>query len=137
MSLGSILKHIVGDADAESEKILKAARAEAGRITEQAHQEAEALYQANLAREKTAFEKGRLRLVVNARLENRKLLLGAKQELIDAVFNKLKSSLGKSKPKKQEIMHDKTREASADIDFYLSEIRLDFENQVARILFGE
>lgn len=135
MSLESILEHILNESKIQREKILEDARLEAGKVILQARQEAEALYKDIFEKEKAGYERHRHRLLVNARLEHKKGLLLAKQELIDAVFKKLKSTLRQESFKKEQVLADKVKEVPEDIDFYLSRFRHDHEAEVAKILF--
>lgn len=135
MSLESILGHILGEADTQEDKIMQEARRQRDTIIREAKIEAEKLYQEVLNKEKSLYETQRQRLIVNARLEQKKNLLRAKQELIDSVFKKLKSSLASNKFKKQQVFTDKVKEVPEDIDFYLEKIRQDYEGEVASILF--
>jgi len=136
MSLESILHHIIKDATFQQEKIMQAAKEEAHKIIQLAKPEAEKLYKEILEQEKSLCERQQRQVMVNAGLESKKNLLAAKQELIDAVFVKLKSTLKKDKFKKQQIAQDKIYEVAEDIDFYLHKIRPDYETEIAKILFG-
>lgn len=136
MSLESILNRILNDANAQREKIIQEALQEANRIIQEAKLEAEGLYNTGIQKEKALYESQKQRLIVNARLEYKKNLLKAKQELIDAVFEKLKPNLRKDKFKKQRIFQDKVQEVPEDINFYLDKVRLDYETDISRILFS-
>lgn len=137
MSLESIVNHILVEADSQKELILKEAKQQAESILKQAEQEAERLTQQIINQEKMLAEKERQKILVNARLEQKKNSLSAKQELIDAVFAKLKASLQEDRFKKQRIFKDKVQEAPEDIDFYLNRIRADCETEIAEILFSQ
>ena len=136
MPLESILDHILNNAKAQSDKITQQAKAEADKITQQAKKEAGKLYQDILDKEKDICDNQKQRDIVNARLEGRKELLKAKQEIIYSVFKKLKPIIKGDKFKKQQIYGDGTREGAGDADFYLDMIRLDYESEIAGILFG-
>lgn len=135
MSVESILSHILNKANAQKEKIVQEAKIGAEAILREAKKEAGKIYQEILDREKAVYESQRHKLIVNARLESKKNLLKAKQELIDSVFKELKSELGKIKLKKQQVTQDKVQEVAEDIDFYLSKIRPDYEGEIAKVLF--
>lgn len=135
MSLESILNHILGEAEVQKDKIIQEARQEADKIINQAKKEAEGLYNEILAKEKALAEHEKQAQIVHARLEAKKNLLRAKQDLIDTIFIKLKEDLKKEKLKKQQISHDKTHEVMEDIDFYLNRVRLDYETEIAKVLF--
>lgn len=135
MSLESILEHILNEARTQKEDMVQQARQKKELIIKQARQEADMLYQENIEGEKAHLERERQRQIVNARLESKKNLLKAKQELIGAVFEKLKSRLKSDKFKKQQISQEKVREIPEDLDFYLKRIRPDHEAEIAKILF--
>jgi len=135
MSLESILEHILNESDIERERIIKEAQLEADKILRQAELEAGVFYKEIFEKEKALYEAQKQKLIVNARLEQKKSLLAAKQELIDAVFKKLKIALKEEKFKKQQILADKVKEIPEDIEFFLANLRRDHETEVARILF--
>lgn len=137
MSLESILNHILAEANTQRDKIIQEAKFAADKIIQEAKQEAEALYQEELNKEKTLSLAQRQRLVVNARLEEKKKLLEAKQELIDNAFEKLKLTLKSDRFKKQQVSADRIKEVPEDIDFYLKQLRQDYETEIAGILFNE
>jgi vacuolar-type H+-ATPase subunit E/Vma4 len=135
MSFDSILTHIQDTAQTEAEKIIQQAKKEAERILQEARLQADKLYQELVAGESYLYEKEKQKLIVQARLQGKKNLLGAKQELIDEVFEKLKLALGKNKFKKEQVSQDKVHEVSEDTDFYLKKIRPDYEVEISALLF--
>lgn len=137
MSLGSILNHIIGEADKEKNNIIQQAQQQAEAIIQQAQQQADGIYKEIINAEKSLLEKEKKKLVVNSNLESKKKLLKSKQEMIDAVFEKLKSTLKKDRLKKQQIFKNRIEEVAADIDFYLDRIRLDNEAELAKIFFPD
>lgn len=136
MSLESILNRILNEANAEAEKIIQDANRQAEKIIQDAKLAADALYQDIISRAKADYEHQKQRLIVNARLEYKKNLLESKQEFINEVFNKIKSTVNSDKIKKKQISSDKAREVPEDIDFYLNKTRQDYETEIAGILFG-
>lgn len=135
MALESILEHILKEARIQKEKIIKDAKAESAKIIQEAKLQAQKLYEEILSQEKAWCEKKRQKLVVNTRLGSKKRLLLAKQEIIDSVFKELKPHLSKAKLKKQEIGHEKTHEVYEDVNFYLKQIRPEYEAEIAKLLF--
>lgn len=135
MSLEAIIQHILIEADKEKQKIMQQAMLQAQEIIRQAREEADDLYRGIINTQAGFEEKQKQKLIVNARLEAKKNLLIAKQELINAVFDRLKSGLNKTQLKKQQISQDKTQEAYEGIDFYLNKMRQDYEIKIAEILF--
>ncbi len=136
MSLDSIVEHILNQAKAEAENLIAQARKEAGGQIQDAKAEAETVYQSLLAKEKIVYEGQKQKLIVNARLESKKNVLLAKQELVDSVFDKVKVELHKSLPKKQKISREGSEEVSEDLDFYLKQLRPEHESQIAKTLFA-
>lgn len=136
MSLESILEHILNDAALGREKIIQEAGGQAQTILREARQEADILYQDILRKAGSDDASQKQRRIVGARLEYKKRLLEAKQELIDSVFKKAKSTLKSGVFRKQLVFADKVSEAAADIDFYFSKFRQDYETEIAQILFS-
>lgn len=137
MSLESILEHILNEAQTARDKIIQEAKLETDKIIQEAKLEVEKLYQDIIEKEKAFYLKQKQRLIVNARLGQKRSLLLAKQELMGAVFERLKSSLKSDKLKKEEIFIDKVHQAQADAGFYLDKFRQEYETEIAGILFRE
>lgn len=135
MSLDSIVERIQIEGLAQKEKIIQAAQKEAEELIYRARLEAERLNREIIETEKAIAERQKQSLIVNARLKARNALLSAKQELIGAVFEKVKISVGKGKFKKYLIFHEKISEAAQDPADYFENIRHEFETEIAGILF--
>lgn len=135
MSLDSILGHILDEANAQADKIIREAEEKATGIIQEAKAEAQKLYQEILEKEKALYEKERQCLIVNARLEQRKNLLAAKQELIGAAFERLKQTAKLDKFKRQVVTVEAVKEVPEDVDFYLVQLRQDYETEISAILF--
>ena len=135
MSLESILERILAEAVAQQEKIIQEALTQAEKVMQEARQSADILYQDILQKAKADSLSQKQMRIVNARLGHKRNILEAKQELIESVFKKTKSTLKDAAVKKQLVFADKVSEAAADIDFYLSTLRQDYESEIARILF--
>lgn len=135
MSLESILNYILAKADSEKQGIIREAKREADNIIREAKREAQELYQIIINQAKADCERHKQRLIVNARLEARNNLLKIKQELIDALIERLKPGLGKERLKGRRVFLDSEQDISEDANFYLDKIRLDYESEIARQLF--
>lgn len=136
MSLESIISHILEEAGTKKQEIIQQAQKETERIIQEARLAADNLYQDIIAKAKVDAERQKHQLLVQARLEQKKSLLKTKQELIDSLFQELKSTLREGKIKKQQVSEDKITEVPEDIDFYLEKSRHDYESEIAEILFG-
>ena len=135
MSLESIISHILEEAGTKKQEIIQQAQKETERITQEAQLEADNLYQDIIAQAKADAERQKHPLLVQARLEQKKSLLKTKQELIDSLFQELKSTLREGKIKREQVSQDKIKEVAEDIDFYLEQSRHDYESEIAGILF--
>lgn len=136
MSLDTIVDRILIEANSQKEGIVRQARQEADGIIRSAREDAQKIYDELCAQEKIRSDNQRRRAIANARLEAKKEILRAKQELIDAAFGRLKSELSKEKFRKTQVFPDKEVDVSEDIDFYLAKIRLDYEGEIIRNLFS-
>jgi vacuolar-type H+-ATPase subunit E/Vma4 len=136
MSIESILEHIQNQGLIARDKLLDEARIKKQELLEQANKAAQNIYQEILDREKALYQNNKHKKLVNARLNAKKSILSIKQQIIQEVFNALGPELTKAKLKKKQIAQDKTYEVNAEIDFYLKELRLSYESEVAKILFG-
>jgi vacuolar-type H+-ATPase subunit E/Vma4 len=135
MSLESILNHILDEAKQQRGQLIQEAVLAKEKIIQEAKQEARELYLEGLNKEKSIYESQRQKLIVRARLESKKDLLGARQELISSIFEKLKSQLHKDEFKKQQISFDKVREVPEDLDFYLKRLKPEYEAEISKIIF--
>ena len=136
MPLDAILNHIIAQGDSRKEKIIQEANQQAQGIIQDAKAEADKLYQEVIDKEKSLYLAEKQKRIVNGRLEAKRNLLRIKQELIDLLFKKLKSQLAKEKFRKKQVLMDKEQDTPEDIDFYLAKIRVDFESEIAKYLFG-
>ena len=136
MSIESILQRIANNADNESQQIIRQARQEAEVIIQQAQKEADQTYEVLFTKERFLYAAQKQRAMVNARLEHKKDSLAAKQRLINVVLEKVKQRLGKGRLKKEQITQDKSHEASENIDFFLEQLRREYETEIAKILFA-
>jgi len=137
MTLEPILNRILGQANQRKEEIIRQAKEQVETIIRQAKLEAEKLYQEILTQEQSRYSAERQKLIVNARLEEKKNLVQAKQDLITDIFNQAKTHLGQRKFKKEVIFQDRIHEVAEDPDFYLAHLRFDHESEIANILFEE
>jgi len=136
MSLESIIHHILAEAESQAKAIIQKAELEKADILKQASAEAEALYQEGIKTESQRLDSQKQKMLVNARLESKKELLAAKQELMREAFAQLREQIQEGKFKKKQISPDKQHEVGEDADFYLKQLRSDYESQIAKILFG-
>lgn len=146
MSLESILSHIADEAAAQRERIIQEARLAADKILREAKAESASLYQGILEKEKASSLAKKQGLLVLSRLEQKKNLLWAKQELINEVLERLKLGIKSERlsrsggipqwaGKKQQVLADRVKETPQDLDFYLKDLRQSHETAIAKILF--
>lgn len=112
--IDKIIDRISGDAQAEIDAILDAARSEAAEITAKYEAQAGAESEDILARGRRAAAEREERLASVAQLECRKAELGAKQEVIDEAFElALKKLLALPEDRYTELLANLAVEASA------------------------
>ena len=136
MPLDSMIDYIINASLDEKYNVIKEARTKATELLSDAEEEARKLYEAIIEKERLAAKAEKQRLIVNARLESKKKILKAKQDLIDLVFNKVAASFTEDILKKEQITQSKVQESSLGAASYLEKIRFDYEIEVAKILFG-
>ena len=134
MAIESITNTILAEANQEAEKIIRQAQEEAVKLRQQAKQEAAVLREEIIGRERSLAEKEKQRLMVSARLESKKEILKAKQEFIDELFKKVKAQLKQDEFKKEQVFQDRTEEVPENIDFYLQNLRIKYETEIAGII---
>ena len=136
MALDSIIAHIQAQAASQAESIMQQAREQEAQLLNDGKTAAEKLYRDLLALEKNRLERQKQRQLVNCHLENRKKILQTKEEILDSLFEKVRTHLHKGKIKKQVVSAREQREVPEDIGFYLEKLRRDFETQIAAMLFS-
>jgi V/A-type H+-transporting ATPase subunit E len=136
MAIDSILNHIVSAAESEAEAIIKKAQADAHSLAEKTQRESDVIYKKIMDKEHAACETHKKALIVDARLEAKKEILKARQEIIDEVFNRLKSQLPSAILKKQQVYADKIKESSLAAEPFIEHLRQRYDADIARILFG-
>jgi vacuolar-type H+-ATPase subunit E/Vma4 len=136
MSLASILARIQAEADSQAETVLCRAQEQAEQLVASARREAEQLYNQNMDREKKLLEQKKQRLLVGRRLENRKGILGRKQEILDGLFDELEAALKKKRIQKLVISPLASATKPETVEFFIADLRRDSESEVAVILFS-
>jgi vacuolar-type H+-ATPase subunit E/Vma4 len=136
MSLDPIIAQIRDTSASQAEAILQQARRQETQMLDDGRIAAEKLYGDLLGREKSRLERQKQRQLVNCRLENRKKILQAKEDILNGLFEKVRIRLQQGKIKKQVVSAHGQQEAPEDIVFYLDKLRRDFETRIAAILFS-
>jgi len=95
MGVDKIKSKILEDAKAEANKIISEAEAEKAKILEKAKEEAEKRKAEILKKGEKEAEMTKSRIISEAKLEAKKKLLEAKEEIIDMAIEKLKEELVK------------------------------------------
>ena len=103
MGLETVKEDILGSAKKEADAMLAEARKEANRITRESEKKIEEIKEKSDAETKKILDTIKRQELANAELENKKMLLEAKKQIIDNVFIEA--------AKKLEMMDDKKRGA--------------------------
>ena len=136
MAIDSILEHILNEGARQREAILRDAAAQAGVIDSVGKQTAGETYLKILNEETERIALNRKRRLIAVRLEIRNDILRAKQEIIDRLFAEWKTTLRKGTFKKQQVSFTRTKAVTENTDFFLTDLRRDFETEIASILFS-
>jgi vacuolar-type H+-ATPase subunit E/Vma4 len=136
MALDSIIAHIRTQAASQAETIMEQTRRQEARLLNDGRSAAEKLYRDLLAGEKNRVERLKQHQLVSCRLENRKKILRTKEEILDSLFEKVRTHLQQGGIKKQVVSAHGLREFPEDTGFYLQQLRRDFETQIAALLFS-
>lgn len=136
MSIASILTRIQAEADSQVKTVLCRAQEQAEELLVSAKREAEQLYIQNVDRENKLLAQENQRLLVGRRLENRKRILGSKQEILDGLFAELQAGLKKKRIQKLVISPQTSATKPETLDFFIANLRRDSESEIAAILFS-
>jgi vacuolar-type H+-ATPase subunit E/Vma4 len=136
MALDSIIAHIRTQAASQTETIMEQTRRQEAQLLNDGRSAAEKLYRDLLAGEKNRVERLKQHQLVSCRLENRKKILRTKEEILDSLFEKVRTHLQQGGIKKQVVSAHGLRELPEDTGFYLQQLRRDFETQIAALLFS-
>jgi vacuolar-type H+-ATPase subunit E/Vma4 len=136
MAIDSILEHILSEGARQREAILRDAAAQAGVIDSAGKQAAGETYLKILHEETERIALNRKRRLIAVRLEIRNDILRAKQEIIDRLFTEWKTTLRKGTFQKQQVSFTRMKAVAENTDFFLTDIRRDFETEIASILFS-
>lgn len=136
MSLEKILQRIQEDAEGEAERIIKESRKKAEEIKENAREEALELSEALKKEIERETELEANRLITQARLEGKLMLLSRKKELIERVLQSAfqEVDLIQEGLKKEIILKEGRREESFDQEKLKDELRPLLENYIVEVL---
>ena len=104
MGLETVKEEILNIAKEQSNSLIAEARKEAGRLMKEAERKIEEIREKSDAETKKMIDAIKRQELASAEIENKKMILEAKKQLIDNVFNEAR--------KKLDSMDDKKREAS-------------------------
>jgi|Deesub1362A_J573_1020465.scaffolds.fasta_scaffold00005_5 V/A-type H+-transporting ATPase subunit E len=113
----NIIKKIEGDSKAEVENILKEAKKQASEIVEEAEEKAKTIEEEILRRGERDAEQEKLRIVANAKLKSRKMILDGKEEVISEAFSKAREILQDigASDKYYDVLRDLIKEAAVSV----------------------
>ena len=117
MSLETVKDEIIRDAKNQEESLIAEARKETIRLIDEAEKKVVGLKEKSDAETKRIIDLIRKQELASAELENKKMLLEAKKELIDKVFNEVQKKVeGLDKKKRGEYMNKLLEKCKKDID---------------------
>ena len=117
MGLEELQKEIITKAEGEASKILAQANAEADKIKDSARSEVAVKKEKADQETKKILEMIEKREVASTSLESKKLMMGAKRDVIEEVFSKAEKKLGKlPKADRQKIIESLLKKANILFD---------------------
>jgi len=103
MGLEAVKEEILNSAKEQSNSMVAEARKEADRIMKEAERKIEEMKEKSEAETKKAIEAIKRQELASAELENKKMFLEAKKQVIDGVFSEAKKRLESLEDKKREV----------------------------------
>lgn len=136
MSLETILKKIIDDAQQEADRVLSESRKKATDIREEARREAAELAEALVKEGQRRGELEASRVVTQARLKKKIETLAFKKELVDCVLEQAfqAQSAVQRILKRTIIMKEGEKEEVFDEKRLMEELRPHLENDIAKLL---
>lgn len=136
MSLETILKKIIDDAQHEADGVLRESRKRAGKIKEEARREAAELAEALVKEGQRQGELEAIRLVTQARLKKKIEILAFRRQLIDRVLEQaFQAQRGGSRALRRTIvMKEGEKDEVFDEKRLKEELRPHLENEIAKLL---
>jgi len=117
MGLETVKEEILSNAKEQSNSLIAEARKEANRITRETEKKMEEMKEKSEAETKKILDTVKRQESANAELENKKMLLEAKKQVIEGVFSEAMKKLETLDDKKREIYFKKLLEkAKNDIE---------------------
>lgn len=110
MGLETVKEEILNSAKEQSNSLIAEARKGANRITNEAEKKIEALKEKSEAETKKMLDTIKRQELASAELENRKILLEAKKQVIEKVFDEARKKLESLDDRKREIYMKKLLE---------------------------
>ena len=102
MGLETVKEEIIRSAEKEAEGLIKNAREEAAEIIGGAKKKIEEIHEKESAEMKKSIETLKKQELASAELENKKMLLEAKKQLVEEVFSEAEKNLNKLGSKERE-----------------------------------
>ncbi len=136
MSLDNILKNIIADAQAEAEKIILESQKKAAQIKEKAKKEGSELAGALVKETERQGQLEASRIITQARLERKMVILSSKKEIIQEVLENAfkRGSKGTKGLKRKVIMKGGEREELFDEERLKEELRTKLESEILEAL---
>jgi len=103
MGLEALKEEIIKNAKEQEVALISEARREANRIQKEAEKKIEELKEKNEAETKRMIDVIKKQEIASVELENKKIILDAKKQIIDRVFDEAKNRLENLEDKKREI----------------------------------
>jgi len=135
MGIEDLVNNILKEAEEKAKKIKESAQLEYARILEEAKKEAEERKDLILKEKKEQIEKQRTKIITQANIEKRRILLEAKNQILDEIFSAVLERIDKERiPKIKKIYKDKVVEEVLSKEDFIKELKERFKIELARFL---
>jgi|YelNatPaOPRAMG01_1025707.scaffolds.fasta_scaffold76166_1 V/A-type H+-transporting ATPase subunit E len=135
MGIEDLVNNILKEAEEKAKKIKESAQREYVRILDEAKKEAEEKKELILKEKKEQIENQRTKIITQANIEKKRIILEAKNQIIDDVFRLVLERIDKEKiPKIKKIYKDKVIEEKLNEQDFFKDLKEKFRIELARFL---
>lgn len=135
MAVDDIVKKILSDADMEASNIKKKAEKKAEEILKVAEKQAQNKKNEYLDSFNQYMKQTVQKIITNANMEAKRIILVAKSEVIDEVFKLAAKEIDKTRlPKKIVVLKDGQKEEAVNPEDFLMQLKLKLATPVAKTL---
>jgi len=135
MGIEDLVNNILKEAEEKAKKIKESAHLEYEHILEEAKKEAERKKELILKEKKEKIQNQRTRIITQANIEKKRIILEAKNQIIDEVFRGVLERIDKENfPKIKKVYKDKVVEEELSKEEFINNLKEKFKIELAKFL---